>query len=357
MKSFLLLPLVAVLGLSQSSAQEGRRLAPSARDGAAPRDAEQNSPRMRPMAFLGVATSPVPPAMAAQLGLPEGFGLVVDRVMPDSPAGKAGVQRFDVLRRFNDQLLTDPGQLAALVRAQGRSEEVSLTLLRKGEEQRVGVKLSERPMPERPPGQPREGALREPMDRMKAEAGENARRMQEKAREFNQRLREFQERLQKWRANPEGEMPRMPELNPPGGPEASRREARPDGEARGDRRPDGEANERRRDGEGRGERRPDGEVRERRPDGEAGERRTETRTSSTAKVVMKDDSGEIEVTVTDGRRHLVAKNAKGETVFDGPINTREQMQALPEELRKKVEGVRVQARDGRAGAEAPVDHQ
>ncbi len=271
------------------------------------------------MAFLGVATSPVPPAMAAQLGLPEGFGLVVDQVAPDSPAGKAGVQRFDVLRRFNDQLLTDPGQLAALVHAQGRGAEVSLTLLRKGEEKRVGVELSERATPERRPLSPRDGAVQERMERAKAELGDNARRMQEKAREFAQRLREYQDRLQKWRANPEGELPKMPELHPSDRGAESPREARPDGGARGDRR----------------------------PDGEGGERRIESRSSvsvgsANAKVVMKDESGEIEVTERDGRRHLIAKNAKGETVFDGPIDTREQMRALPEDLRRKVESVRVQ---------------
>ena len=265
----------------------------------------------RPAAFLGVATSPVSPALAAQLGLPAGFGLVVDEVMPDSPAGKAGVQRFDVLRLFNDQQLTDPRQLAALVRAQGSETDVTLTLLRKGQEQWVGMKIAERPMPERVPFPRPAGEVRERIERMQDGVGDKLRRMQEQARDFEWRLREYQERLKNWRGAPGTEIPKPPEFHP--SDEAADR------------------------------------LREDRPSAPAKERRIESRSSSTdgtanAKVVMKDESGWIEVTSTDGRRHLVAKNAKGEVIFDGPIDTPEQIRALPEDLRKKVERIEVRTK-------------
>src|SRR5579862_3142527 len=41
-------------------------------------------------AYLGVSSSPAPPVVRKQLGLPEGMGLVVDIVMPESPAATAG---------------------------------------------------------------------------------------------------------------------------------------------------------------------------------------------------------------------------------------------------------------------------
>lgn len=312
------LSLAAILGSSLSFADDERKPEPPARrnrDADAPRVAEREAPRMRPAALLGVATSPLPPVLAAQLGLPEGFGLVVEEVMPDSPAGKAGVQRFDVLRLFNDQQLVDPGQLASLVRAQNRDAEVSLTLLRKGQEQKVSLKIAQRPMSERMPLSPPAGDRERPRERSKEGVGDDVRRLQGELPEFNQRLREYQERLRKWQVNPDGEMPRPPEL-----------------------------------------RRPDGEGR--RPEGEGQGRRFESRSTTAdrtanAKVVMKDESGEIEVTETNGRRHLLAKNAKGETVFDGPIDTREQMRALPEELRRKVEGVKVQTRSESSDAQVP----
>lgn len=298
-KLHILAAIATALGTPLAFAQDERRPEPPEVRSPEGRRASAG-PAARPLAFLGVAASPVPPVLAAQLGLPEGFGLVAEEIAADSPAEKAGVQRFDVLRLFNDQQLTDPGQLAALVRAQGRDAEVTLTLLRKGQEQKVTLRLTERPMSERRPGE-----MREQIERLKDGAGDKARRMQEQARDLEKRLREYQERIKNWRGAPGEEMPKPPEFHPSTEPADSRREDRP-----------------------------------RVP--EAG--REVTRSTANAKVQMKDDSGEIEVTSTDGRRHLLAKNAKGETVFDGPIDTREQIRALPEDLRKKVESIDVKTR-------------
>src|SRR2546423_14739718 len=48
-----------------------------------------------PVTFLGVETSNVPRVLSEQLGLPQGFGLVVDYVVPNSPAAAAGLQPSD----------------------------------------------------------------------------------------------------------------------------------------------------------------------------------------------------------------------------------------------------------------------
>ena len=301
----LLTALAAALGSALATAEDERRPEPppQVRRPDAPRSPDRPAPMLRPAAFLGLATSPVPPVLAAQLGLPEGFGLVVEEVMPDSPAGKAGVQRFDVLRLFNDQQLVDPGQLATLVRAQEKDADVTLTLLRKGQEQKLGMKIVERPMPAQRPFPGPTGEMKEQLDRLKEGVGDGTRRLQEQARDFEKRLREYQERLKNWRGGPGAEMPKPPEFQPSVEP---------------------------------------GDVR---PGGAAPGRRLESRsTTANAKVLMKDDSGEIEVTSTDGRRHLIAKNAKGETVFDGPIDTPEQVRALPEDLRKKVEAIEVRTK-------------
>ena len=299
----LLTAVAAACGLPFASAQDERRPAPP-RTADEPRAPAPARPMIRPAALLGVATSPVPPVLAAQLGLAEGFGLVVDEVMPDSPAGKAGVQRFDVLRLFNDQQLTDPGQLAALVRAAGRDAEVALTLLRKGQEQKVSLKIVERPAPGRAPL----GDAERPFKRLEESIGTGTRRLEEKMRDFQNWLKEYEERLKKWQAHPEGEMPRPPELQLPHEPADRPPEVRPGGAA---------------------------------PERRIEQRSTVIANTANAKVVIKDDSGEIEVSSSDGRRKLVAKNAKGDVVFDGPIDTPEQLRALPEELRKKVESIEV----------------
>src|SRR5438093_6736674 len=108
-----------------------------------------------PMTFLGVETSQVPDVVSEQLGLPKGLGLVVDYVVPDSPAAAAGVQQNDILKMLNDQILTEPDQLAKLVRSFSEGTNVTLTLLRKGKEQKVTVKLTKKEMPQRPEFGPR----------------------------------------------------------------------------------------------------------------------------------------------------------------------------------------------------------
>jgi hypothetical protein len=72
-------------------------------------------------------------------------------VLPNSPAAAGGLQKNDVLKQFNDQQLVDPSQLATLVHAAGKDADVTLTIVRKGQEQKVAVKLGERMMPERRP--------------------------------------------------------------------------------------------------------------------------------------------------------------------------------------------------------------
>src|SRR5436190_5125876 len=111
------------------------------------RDREDRMPKV-PVTFLGVETSEVPSVLCDQLGLPKGFGLVVDYVVPDGPAAAAGVQQNDIIKMLNDQILTDPGQLSKLVRSFSEGTNVTLTILRKGQEQKVTVKLTKKEVPQ-----------------------------------------------------------------------------------------------------------------------------------------------------------------------------------------------------------------
>ena len=102
-----------------------------------------------PMTFLGVETSQVPDVVSEQLGLPKGLGLVVDYVVPNSPAASAGVQQNDILKMLNDQILMEPTQLRKLLQTFSEGTEVTLTILRKGQEQKITVKLAKKEMPQR----------------------------------------------------------------------------------------------------------------------------------------------------------------------------------------------------------------
>src|SRR3954452_16935921 len=115
------------------------------------RDRDKDRPKV-PVTFLGVETSSVPRVVSEQLGLPKGFGLVVDYVVPDGPAAAAGVQPNDILKMLNDQILMEPDQLSKLIRSYKEGDTVSLTVLRKGAETKLTAKLQKRDVPQRRDG-------------------------------------------------------------------------------------------------------------------------------------------------------------------------------------------------------------
>lgn len=109
-------------------------------------DDERGPVEKEKVAFLGVDTSPVDPALAAQLGLARETGLVVRGIVPDS-AAEAVLKKHDVLTKLGDQILIDMHQLGVLVRNQKAGDEVKLTVIRDGKETVVKAKLGEREVP------------------------------------------------------------------------------------------------------------------------------------------------------------------------------------------------------------------
>lgn len=94
-------------------------------------------------AYLGVSTAHPPEVLRRQLGLSRGFGLVVQFVVPDGPAAKAGLKPFDVLQKLDDQWLINYQQLAALVRSHNPGDEVKLTVIHQGKALTYSAKLEE----------------------------------------------------------------------------------------------------------------------------------------------------------------------------------------------------------------------
>jgi hypothetical protein len=102
----------------------------------------------KPQTYLGVSTRQLTPDVAAHIGeVPEGVGLIVSFVDAEGPAGKAGLQEHDVLVKIDDQWLINPQQFSVLVRMHKAGDEATLTVYRKGEEQEIGVELIEKELP------------------------------------------------------------------------------------------------------------------------------------------------------------------------------------------------------------------
>ena len=92
--------------------------------------------------WLGVGADETTDALAAQLDLKPGEGLVVTYVVSNSPAAAAGLRQHDVLVELDGQMLVDPGQLRKLVQMHADGDSVKLTFFRGGKRQTAAAKLA-----------------------------------------------------------------------------------------------------------------------------------------------------------------------------------------------------------------------
>ncbi len=93
--------------------------------------------------WIGVASEPAVAAMHAQLpDLPKGAGLVVQQVVADSPAAKAGIQPNDILFAAGEKALAQVADLSAAITA-GKDAELPIKLIRGGKTMTITVKPEE----------------------------------------------------------------------------------------------------------------------------------------------------------------------------------------------------------------------
>lgn len=94
--------------------------------------------------WLGIACSPVPPSLRTQLDLPEEQGLLVQAVVPDSPAANAGIEQYDFLLRADDKPLAEPSDLVAVIETV-KDGTLRIDLIRDGQAKTVEATPSKRP--------------------------------------------------------------------------------------------------------------------------------------------------------------------------------------------------------------------
>jgi serine protease Do len=93
--------------------------------------------------WLGVGVQDLTPSLAEALRISTRAGALVGDVVPDSPAGRAGLRRGDVILRFGDAPVTDGRALRLLVGSARPGTRATLVLLREGRERRLEVVLEE----------------------------------------------------------------------------------------------------------------------------------------------------------------------------------------------------------------------
>jgi putative serine protease PepD len=94
-------------------------------------------------AFFGLATLPIPPAAAAQAGLPE--GLYVQAVTSGGPSATAGLRSGDVITKINGEPATSNIQLQELTLTKKPGDTVPIDYSRNGTSASTTVTLGAQP--------------------------------------------------------------------------------------------------------------------------------------------------------------------------------------------------------------------
>jgi serine protease Do len=95
-------------------------------------------------AWLGVVTQALTPELREGLDY-RGQGVLVNRVVPDSPADHAGLEKGDVITQFDARAIASPEALAEIVGRGHAGQAVSMRIVRDGKVQSLSAKLAARP--------------------------------------------------------------------------------------------------------------------------------------------------------------------------------------------------------------------
>jgi serine protease Do len=91
--------------------------------------------------WLGVETKEVSAEAVQKLKLPAERGALVGKIIPDSPASKAGLKENDVITEINGQRVEGTAQFHRMIREIPAGRTAQFTVLRDGHAQTVSVKL------------------------------------------------------------------------------------------------------------------------------------------------------------------------------------------------------------------------
>lgn len=94
--------------------------------------------------WLGIYSQSLTPELREGLDY-RGEGVLVNRVVENSPAERAGIEKGDVIVSVEQRAVDSPDELANIVRAQSAGETVSIRIVRDGERRTLEARLSARP--------------------------------------------------------------------------------------------------------------------------------------------------------------------------------------------------------------------
>jgi hypothetical protein len=98
--------------------------------------------------YLGVQTENISKENFSKYGLATVRGVGIDSVVKDSPAAKAGLQKGDVIVRFEGEDVSSVNKLTRLIAEVAPDHTAKMTILRDGGEREISVTLGRREMPQ-----------------------------------------------------------------------------------------------------------------------------------------------------------------------------------------------------------------
>lgn len=116
-------------------------------------EVDPQRPRTADKPWLGAAVQVITDDLAKALDLKGKKGVRVTSVTPDSPAGRAGIQKGDLLLKLDGRVINarrpeDSGVLPELIRSYPVDAEIEFSGIRGGEPLTVEVRLEKRPQPD-----------------------------------------------------------------------------------------------------------------------------------------------------------------------------------------------------------------
>ncbi|HOA62190.1 MAG: PDZ domain-containing protein [Verrucomicrobia bacterium] len=261
-------------------------------------------PPDKPSAYLGVELGYVISPLATQLGLEDESGALVNMVVDESPAARAGLKRHDIIVKLDGKKVRDPADLSARIDKHKKGDKITLTVIRGGKPIEITATLSEK-------------------------AATDPARLQKLLREY-------------YPIVPGIRMLRT-------GPDRNEIVVRLDSEN------DGNAYH--------VERRIVVDPANARATAESAIVKPGHSTTSQVSVeqkviVMKTDGGMSTVLEEkDGHRHVTVKDAEGKVVFDGPVNSDGDRQRLPTEAREQLDRIEQSLKAGLDSVGKDVIHE
>jgi serine protease Do len=95
--------------------------------------------------YLGVQVQPLDPAVGRRLGVPANSGVVIAKVVPGTPAARAGMQDGDIVTSVAGKPVKDARELQRMVAGIARGTPVAMSVFREGTSKELQVTIEEQP--------------------------------------------------------------------------------------------------------------------------------------------------------------------------------------------------------------------